>query len=120
MSNRCFCSLPCTFPARVDARCFPVFVRSAHHMATANLFYHPRLPCPQNFFLGILDSAPLLLPQRHALNASLVALSASGLLGMLALGPESYSTGLAVILGGAAAAGGISGLTLTAAIGGTS
>lgn len=89
-------------------------------MATANLFYHPRLPCPQNFFLGILDSAPLLLPQRHALNASLVALSASGLLGMLALGPESYSTGLAVILGGAAAAGGISGLTLTAAIGGTS
>ncbi|TGZ67647.1 hypothetical protein CRM22_004709 [Opisthorchis felineus] len=67
---------------------------------------------------GILDSSPLLLPQRHALNAGLVALSGAGLLGLLALGPESYAPGLGVLLGGAAIAGGISGLTLTAAIGG--
>ncbi|KAF8566560.1 hypothetical protein P879_04253 [Paragonimus westermani] len=67
---------------------------------------------------GLLNSAPLLLPQRHALNASLVAVSGAGLLGLLSLGPESYGPGLALLLGGAAAAGGVSGLTLTAAIGG--
>ncbi|KAF5398139.1 Nadp transhydrogenase, partial [Paragonimus heterotremus] len=67
---------------------------------------------------GLLNSSPLLLPQRHALNAGLVALSGAGLLGLLSLGPESYGPGLAILLGGAAVAGGISGLTLTAAIGG--
>lgn len=67
---------------------------------------------------GILKSDPLLLPQRHKLNAGLASLSAAGLLGLLSIGPEAYSPGLAMLLGGAAVAGGISGVTLTAAIGG--
>ncbi|CAL8068243.1 unnamed protein product [Calicophoron daubneyi] len=67
---------------------------------------------------GILNSSPLLLPQRHALNAGLVAVSGAGLVGLLALGPEGYGPGLNLLIGGAAIAGGISGLTLTSAIGG--
>ncbi|CAH8654595.1 unnamed protein product [Dicrocoelium dendriticum] len=66
----------------------------------------------------LLKSAPLLLPQRHAMNAGLVAISGAGLLGLLSVGPEAYGTGLALLLGGAAIAGGVSGLTLTSAIGG--
>ncbi|CAH8640188.1 unnamed protein product [Schistosoma rodhaini] len=67
---------------------------------------------------GILKSTPLLLPMRNTLNASLVALSGGCLVGLLSLGPESVLPGLGLLIGGAGVAGGISGLTLTAAIGG--
>ncbi|CAH8602107.1 unnamed protein product [Heterobilharzia americana] len=67
---------------------------------------------------GLLHSAPLLLPMRNALNASLATLSVGCLIGLLSLGPEAVGPGLALLIGGAGVAGGISGLTLTAAIGG--
>nr|CAH8867708.1 unnamed protein product [Trichobilharzia regenti] len=67
---------------------------------------------------GLLHSTPLLLPMRNALNASLATLSAGCLIGLLSLGPEAVGPGLALLIGGAGIAGGISGLTLTAAIGG--
>ncbi|TNN15342.1 NAD(P) transhydrogenase [Schistosoma japonicum] len=67
---------------------------------------------------GILSSTPLLLPMRNALNASLVAVSGGCLISLLSLGPEAVLPGLGFLIGGAAVAGGISGLTLTAAIGG--
>ncbi|KAH9282045.1 NAD(P) transhydrogenase, mitochondrial [Echinococcus granulosus] len=69
---------------------------------------------------GILDSQPLLLPMRHALNATLVGISTAGLGAFLAAGGELENPmmPLSVLLGGAALAGSISGVTLTAAIGG--
>ncbi|CAI2733096.1 unnamed protein product [Schistosoma spindalis] len=67
---------------------------------------------------GILKSTPLLLPMRNTLNASLVTLSGGCLVGLLSLGSESVLPGLGLLIGGAGVAGGISGLTLTAAIGG--
>ncbi|VDP17753.1 unnamed protein product [Schistosoma margrebowiei] len=67
---------------------------------------------------GILKSTPLLLPMRNTLNASLVTLSGGCLVGLLSLGTESVLPGLGLLIGGAGVAGGISGLTLTAAIGG--
>lgn len=72
-------------------------------------------------FTGLLNSSPLMLPQRHLLNAGLAGISGAGLIGLLACGdPSLYGAGLATLLGGAALAGGVSGLTLTAAIGGQS
>ncbi|VDM03063.1 unnamed protein product [Schistocephalus solidus] len=64
---------------------------------------------------GLLNSKPLLLPYRHALNASLV-----GLAGFLATGAslENPLIPLSLLVGGAAVAGSVSGVTLTAAIGG--
>ncbi|VDK34080.1 unnamed protein product [Taenia asiatica] len=69
---------------------------------------------------GILDSQPLLLPMRHALNASLVGISTAGLAAFLASGGdvETPLIPLSMLLGGAAIAGSVSGVTLTAAIGG--
>ncbi|VDM26446.1 unnamed protein product [Hydatigera taeniaeformis] len=69
---------------------------------------------------GILDSQPLLLPMRHALNASLVGISTAGLAAFLASGGdlETPMVPLSMLLGGAALAGSVSGVTLTAAIGG--
>lgn len=70
--------------------------------------------------LGILDSKPLLLPMRHALNATLVGISTAGLGAFLATGGclDNPMLPLSVLLGGAALAGSVSGVTLTAAIGG--
>ncbi|KAL7055122.1 hypothetical protein AAHC03_024517 [Spirometra sp. Aus1] len=69
---------------------------------------------------GLLNSKPLLLPYRHALNASLVGISTAGLAGFLATGGslENPLLPLSLLVGGAAVAGSISGVTLTAAIGG--
>ncbi|KAL5964119.1 NAD P transhydrogenase mitochondrial [Taenia solium] len=69
---------------------------------------------------GILDSQPLLLPMRHALNATLVGISTAGLAAFLASGGdvETPLIPLSMLLGGAAIAGSVSGVTLTAAIGG--
>ncbi|XP_043220707.1 NAD(P) transhydrogenase, mitochondrial-like [Amphibalanus amphitrite] len=64
---------------------------------------------------GLLNSAPLLLPGRHALNASLLAANV-GAMGLFFYDP-SLTTGL-TCLGSTAALSGVMGVTLTAAIGG--
>lgn len=58
---------------------------------------------------------------RHALNATLVGVSTAGLAAFLASGGslDSPMMPLSMLLGGAALAGSISGVTLTAAIGGS-
>jgi len=64
---------------------------------------------------GLLNSAPLMLPGRHALNASLFSASV-GSMGMYLYDP-AFSTGISC-LGGVTALSGIMGVTLTMAIGG--
>ncbi|XP_019727586.1 NAD(P) transhydrogenase, mitochondrial [Hippocampus comes] len=64
---------------------------------------------------GMLNSAPLILPARHALNASLMAGSIGGMIPYM-LDP-SYITGI-TCLGSVSALSAIMGVTLTAAIGG--
>ncbi|XP_023664308.2 NAD(P) transhydrogenase, mitochondrial [Paramormyrops kingsleyae] len=64
---------------------------------------------------GMLNSAPLMLPGRHALNAGLMLASIGGMVPYM-LDP-SYTTGLAC-LGSVSALSAVMGLTLTAAIGG--
>ncbi|GAA6101674.1 NAD(P) transhydrogenase, mitochondrial [Tachysurus ichikawai] len=64
---------------------------------------------------GLLNSAPLMLPGRHALNACLMAASVGGILPYM-LDP-SYTMGL-TCLGSVSALSAIMGVTLTAAIGG--
>merc|ERR550519_1887921 len=64
---------------------------------------------------GNLDSAPLMLPGRHALNASLLAANA-GAMGYYLMDP-SFGVGMSM-LGTTAALSGVMGLTLTMAIGG--
>ncbi|XP_056146916.1 NAD(P) transhydrogenase, mitochondrial [Lampris incognitus] len=64
---------------------------------------------------GLLNSAPLMLPARHALNASLLAASAGGIIPYM-LDP-SYTMGI-TCLGSVSALSAIMGVTLTAAIGG--
>uniref|UniRef100_A0A673IQS9 NAD(P) transhydrogenase, mitochondrial n=1 Tax=Sinocyclocheilus rhinocerous TaxID=307959 RepID=A0A673IQS9_9TELE len=64
---------------------------------------------------GLLNSAPLMLPGRHALNATLMAASVGGMIPYM-LDP-SYTTGL-TCLGSVSALSAVMGLTLTAAIGG--
>lgn len=64
---------------------------------------------------GLLNSAPLMLPARHALNASLMAASVGGMIPYM-LDP-SYTTGL-TCLGSVSALSAVMGVTLTAAIGG--
>ncbi|KAK7143408.1 hypothetical protein R3I93_014533 [Phoxinus phoxinus] len=64
---------------------------------------------------GFLNSAPLMLPGRHALNATLMAASVGGMIPYI-LDP-SYTTGL-TCLGSVSALSAVMGLTLTAAIGG--
>uniref|UniRef100_A0A5K3EPC3 NAD(P) transhydrogenase, mitochondrial n=1 Tax=Mesocestoides corti TaxID=53468 RepID=A0A5K3EPC3_MESCO len=69
---------------------------------------------------GLLDSKPLLLPMRHALNTTLVGVSTAGLAAFLSAGGglDNPLMPLAMLVGGAAVAGSVSGVTLTAAIGG--
>lgn len=64
---------------------------------------------------GVLNSAPLLLPGRHALNAGLLAASAGCMIPYM-LDP-SYTTGV-TCLGSVSALSAVMGVTLTAAIGG--
>ncbi|KAJ7427246.1 NAD(P) transhydrogenase, mitochondrial [Willisornis vidua] len=64
---------------------------------------------------GILNSAPLLLPGRHALNAGLLAASIGGMVPYMM--DPSYTTGI-TCLGSVSALSAIMGVTLTAAIGG--
>ncbi|XP_040914912.1 NAD(P) transhydrogenase, mitochondrial [Toxotes jaculatrix] len=64
---------------------------------------------------GLLNSAPLILPARHALNAGLMAASVGGMIPYM-LDP-SYTTGI-TCLGSVSALSAIMGVTLTAAIGG--
>uniref|UniRef100_A0A1A8R3X6 NAD(P) transhydrogenase, mitochondrial n=1 Tax=Nothobranchius rachovii TaxID=451742 RepID=A0A1A8R3X6_9TELE len=64
---------------------------------------------------GLLNSAPLMLPARHALNATLLAGSIGGMVPYM-LDP-SYTTGM-TCLGSVSALSAIMGVTLTAAIGG--
>ncbi|TFK15707.1 hyaluronan and proteoglycan link protein 1 [Platysternon megacephalum] len=64
---------------------------------------------------GVLNSAPLLLPGRHLLNAGLLAASVGGMIPYMI--DPSYTTGLAC-LGSVSALSAIMGVTLTAAIGG--
>ncbi|XP_035245889.1 NAD(P) transhydrogenase, mitochondrial [Anguilla anguilla] len=64
---------------------------------------------------GMLSSAPLMLPGRHALNATLMAASVGGMIPYM-LDP-SYTTGI-TCLGSVSALSAVMGLTLTAAIGG--
>ncbi|XP_061409393.1 LOW QUALITY PROTEIN: NAD(P) transhydrogenase, mitochondrial [Lethenteron reissneri] len=64
---------------------------------------------------GVLNSAPLLLPGRHVLNATLMAASVGTLVPFM-LDP-SYATGL-TCLGTVSALSAVMGVTLTAAIGG--
>lgn len=47
--------------------------------------------------LGILNSAPLLLPGRHALNAGLMAASVGGMVPFML--SSSYGTGMGCLLG---------------------
>lgn len=65
---------------------------------------------------GVLDSAPLLLPGRHAINLGLGAANI-GTLAVYFMDP-SMSVGLSM-LGATAALSTVMGVTLTAAIGGT-
>jgi len=64
---------------------------------------------------GLLNSAPLMLPGRHALNAGLLAANV-GAMGAFMVDP-SYGTGLAM-LGTTATLSSVMGVTLTMAIGG--
>ncbi|XP_053304053.1 NAD(P) transhydrogenase, mitochondrial [Spea bombifrons] len=64
---------------------------------------------------GILNSAPLMLPGRHYMNAGLMAASVGGMIPYM-LDP-SYTTGI-TCLGSVSALSAIMGVTLTAAIGG--
>lgn len=64
---------------------------------------------------GVLNSAPLLLPGRHALNAGLLAASGGCMIPYM-LDP-SYTTGV-TCLGSVSALSAVMGVTLTAAIGG--
>ncbi|XP_062409874.1 NAD(P) transhydrogenase, mitochondrial [Sardina pilchardus] len=64
---------------------------------------------------GVLNSAPLMLPGRHALNASLMAGSVGGMIPYLM--DPSFTTGI-TCLGSVSALSAIMGVTLTAAIGG--
>lgn len=64
---------------------------------------------------GVLNSSPLMLPGRHALNASLMAANV-GAMGYFLMDP-SYSIGLGM-LSTTAALSGVMGVTLTMAIGG--
>uniref|UniRef100_A0A8I6ALS9 proton-translocating NAD(P)(+) transhydrogenase n=1 Tax=Rattus norvegicus TaxID=10116 RepID=A0A8I6ALS9_RAT len=64
---------------------------------------------------GILKSAPLLLPGRHALNAGLLAASVGGIIPFMA--DPSFTTGI-MCLGSVSALSTLMGVTLTAAIGG--
>nr|XP_009942058.1 PREDICTED: NAD(P) transhydrogenase, mitochondrial [Opisthocomus hoazin] len=64
---------------------------------------------------GILNSAPLLLPGRHALNAGLLAASVGGMVPYMI--DPSYTMGI-TCLGSVSALSAIMGVTLTAAIGG--
>ncbi|XP_053535280.1 NAD(P) transhydrogenase, mitochondrial [Ictalurus punctatus] len=64
---------------------------------------------------GLLDSAPLLLPGRHLLNACLMAASVGGLVPFML--SDSYMTGMSCLLT-VSALSGVMGVTLTAAIGG--
>jgi len=64
---------------------------------------------------GTLNSAPLMLPGRHALNAGLLAANV-GAMGMFMLDP-SFNTGMAM-LGTTASLSAVMGVTLTMAIGG--
>ncbi|ETE73529.1 NAD(P) transhydrogenase, mitochondrial, partial [Ophiophagus hannah] len=64
---------------------------------------------------GVLSSAPLLLPGRHLLNASLLTLSIGGMVPYMM--DPSYTTGL-TCLGSVSALSAVMGVTLTAAIGG--
>ncbi|KAF4071762.1 hypothetical protein AMELA_G00266520 [Ameiurus melas] len=64
---------------------------------------------------GLLDSASLLLPGRHLLNACLMAASAGGLVPFML--SDSYMTGMSCLLT-VSALSGVMGVTLTAAIGG--
>merc|ERR1719317_1650120 len=64
---------------------------------------------------GVLNSAPLMLPGRHAMNAGLLAANI-GAMGMFMVDP-SFNTGLAM-LGTTASLSAVMGVTLTMAIGG--
>uniref|UniRef100_A0A8C0LAU1 proton-translocating NAD(P)(+) transhydrogenase n=1 Tax=Canis lupus dingo TaxID=286419 RepID=A0A8C0LAU1_CANLU len=64
---------------------------------------------------GILKSAPLLLPGRHALNAGLLAASVGGIIPFMM--DPSFTTGI-TCLGSVSALSAVMGVTLTAAIGG--
>uniref|UniRef100_A0A667YB83 proton-translocating NAD(P)(+) transhydrogenase n=1 Tax=Myripristis murdjan TaxID=586833 RepID=A0A667YB83_9TELE len=64
---------------------------------------------------GILNSAPLLLPGRHMLNAGLMAASVGGMVPFML--SSSYGTGMGCLLG-VSGLSTIMGVTLTAAIGG--
>ncbi|PWA26732.1 hypothetical protein CCH79_00000814 [Gambusia affinis] len=64
---------------------------------------------------GILNSSPLMLPARHALNATLMAASIGGMVPYM-LDP-SYTTGM-TCLGSVSVLSAVMGVTLTAAIGG--
>lgn len=64
---------------------------------------------------GILNSAPLMLPGRHMLNAGLMAASVGGMVPFML--SSSYSTGMGCLVG-VSGLSTIMGVTLTAAIGG--
>uniref|UniRef100_A0AAQ4P786 proton-translocating NAD(P)(+) transhydrogenase n=1 Tax=Gasterosteus aculeatus aculeatus TaxID=481459 RepID=A0AAQ4P786_GASAC len=64
---------------------------------------------------GVLSSAPLVLPGRHALNATLMAASIGGMVPYMM--DPSYITGI-TCLGSVSALSAVMGVTLTAAIGG--
>uniref|UniRef100_A0A669DEU3 proton-translocating NAD(P)(+) transhydrogenase n=1 Tax=Oreochromis niloticus TaxID=8128 RepID=A0A669DEU3_ORENI len=64
---------------------------------------------------GLLNSAPLLLPGRHMLNASLMAASVGGMVPFML--SSSYGTGMGCLLG-VSGLSTVMGVTLTAAIGG--
>ncbi|XP_060780291.1 NAD(P) transhydrogenase, mitochondrial-like [Neoarius graeffei] len=64
---------------------------------------------------GLLNSAPLLLPGRHLLNACLMAASVGGLVPFMM--SDSYMAGISCLLT-VSALSGVMGVTLTAAIGG--
>ncbi|XP_013884596.1 NAD(P) transhydrogenase, mitochondrial isoform X2 [Austrofundulus limnaeus] len=64
---------------------------------------------------GLLDSAPLLLPGRHMLNAGLMAASVGGMVPFML--SSSYGTGMGCLMG-VSGLSAVMGVTLTAAIGG--
>ena len=78
-------------------------------------FYGPKLTPKVGRYQGILNSAPLLLPGRHALNLGLL-LGNVGAMGYYFYDP-SLAAGLSM-LGATTALSTIMGVTLTAAIGG--
>uniref|UniRef100_A0A8D3CP51 NAD(P) transhydrogenase, mitochondrial n=1 Tax=Scophthalmus maximus TaxID=52904 RepID=A0A8D3CP51_SCOMX len=100
---------------------FPLFVSilSLFKKKILIIFSFPLSSCHSrslpSLHAGVLNSSPLMLPGRHALNATLMAACVGGMIPYMM--DPSYTTGI-TCLGSVSALSAVMGVTLTAAIGG--